>query len=245
MKRMASFVGLGCALLTLSACGGSQPPAASASRAQSSSAASRGPSVTRQQASDATAAINLKLTDLPGFRATPAQQDVDPARPNEDAPLLTCLRVGGGEEELEQASSPTFDKGQFPHVKVVSLVRVYANAAQVAGQVRAFQGPRAPKCISNFFVASAAVGAGDARVSTPTITRLHPHAGQSDAAFGFRIATTLTTRGRHVPLTFLLYTYAKTHTEVNMTVTLLGKPVPHMAPNAAFAALVARAGRAV
>lgn len=245
MVRISQIFGFGCALLTLSACGGSQPPSSSASAAPPSSASSKAPTVLRQQAARAAAAINLRSTDLPGFAATPAQPDVNPGRPNEDAPLFMCLGVGGGEQELEQRSSATFDKGKFPHVRVSSRVRVYANAAQVVGQVRAFEGPRAPKCLSDYFVASAAVDAGGARVSTGTITRLHPPNGQSDAAFGFRIAMTLTARGQHVPLTYLLYTYTKDHTDVNMTVLLVGEPVPHVDADAAFATLLARAGRAV
>jgi hypothetical protein len=233
--RMACPLAIAAVLTATAGCGGSSSPSASSTPPGVPKPAA----LSSPETSAAAAKINLVAADLPGFKASPADDEEDAQEKQAEKELAKCVGAPNAESD-SNFSSDDFTQGQgLPSLTVSSEVAFEADPAEVKQDSAAFKSAKAPACLQAYLRKAIAAGAQGATLNTPAITRLNP-AAAGDATYGFRMVTGVDTGGQKIPITFDLLGVAKGRTEVTLSFACVGAALPEAQRDALFAKLAAR-----
>jgi hypothetical protein len=207
--------------VTLTACGGSSKPSATATTATTSKSASTPTSVANPAADKATAeSLGLVQADLPaGWVGTPSQNDAEDAQVNKK--VADCTGASAPSKQTADVNSDDFDKG---NAQVSSEVTFAASRADFEQDVAAVKNSdKYTTCVKTIFESqlkadfaknSPGVDVGPltvTRVSTPTY---------GEVSFGFTFSTTITgTTGEALRYYIDEIGYGKGRAEVQLTFT--------------------------
>jgi hypothetical protein len=240
---------------TLGACGGGgHSSAATRAHTATSSGAARaaGRSLTKAQAVALARAVNLRASDVPGFKASSEEKAHESAAEKRlEQEMLKCVGASSlsglgaslGGKALAEARSKDFKLQRgIVNLSVHSEVSV-ARSARVAGKdLSALRGSRVKACLSRylnlFFKTSLPRGTSIGPVSIQSGT---PPAPGAAGSFGWRIGATFTVGRIPVPFYFDILSFAYGPAEVTLFSSGLPEPFPAKAQEHLFSLLVARA----
>ncbi|MDT7571925.1 MAG: hypothetical protein QOE05_2099 [Actinomycetota bacterium] len=244
-SRLPSLLAVA-AVLTAAACGGSSGSGGSGGPGATSSKAADSPKpapLTSPSTAAAAAKINLQAADLPGFKATPADDSSDDDAEEKKAEEELAKCVGATKVDADATySSDDFSKGEsLPSLTISSEVDFNTDAEVVKKDLAGFQSDKATSCLQKFVREALASATEGATLIAPTVTRLTPPATGTDATFGFHMATGVAAGGQKIPISFDILGLAKDRTEVTLLMVGAGTAVPEAQRDALFAKLAARA----
>jgi hypothetical protein len=229
------------AVLGLTACGGSSTPSSSAQKSPAATSPAPAP-LTSPATTAAAAKINLTAADLPGFKASPADNSKDSAETKAEKGFDRCVGASTADPAAD-VTSDDFNKGTgLPMLTISSDVSFVTDPAVVKSDLAAFKGAKASGCVSTFFAEAVGQAASGVKFATPTVTPLSPAAPGGDGTFGFRVTSSASAGGQSIPVTFDILAFGKGRTEVSLNVIAVGTTVPDAQRDALFAKLVQRAG---
>ncbi len=248
---MAAGLVLFLAGTTLGACGGGGHSSAATrtGTATSSRAAHAGRSLTKAQAITLAHAVNLRASDVPGFRASSSEGKTHEtvAEKRLEQEMLKCVGASGlGSgfgKSLAEARSKDFKLQRgIINLSVHSEVSVAQSPSLAGKDLSALRGSRVKACLSRylklFFKASLQRGTSIGPVSIQSGT---PPAPGTTGSFGWRISATFGVGRIPVPFYFDILSFAYGPAEVTLFSSGLPEPFPAKAQENLFSLLVARA----
>lgn len=194
----------------------------------------------------AAAAINLKASDLPDFKAEPADDSGDNSTDKEEKALGVCVGIADMSDanDVADESSDDFSKGEEPNLLTVSSsVTVAKSAAKAKAELKAFQSDKATACVQTFVsdVFKAQVGeTPGVTFENVTVSSLHPEAGGVDGAFGYLVNASVTAQGVGFPFSMSIEGALKDHTELTLMAFSIGTPLGASERDALWAKLLDR-----
>jgi hypothetical protein len=174
-------------------------------------------------------AVNLKLSDLPGFRL--GSTDSGSVGGDPGTQFSKCFGAGskGSGDDAPSVSSPDFLKGTgLEEVSLDSTVEFSSTAALTSDATLA-KSPRFPQCVAD------ALAALTVSTQGVKVTGGNPHAerlpsevkttGSVNSMLSMRASMTWTVRGLSFPVYMDLYVVAVGHEEITMFVFATVEPV--------------------
>jgi hypothetical protein len=235
MARTHLSAALLAACLLASACGSGTGSSKTPLRTTGATApkASTSPSAKAQAATFARA-VNLRATDVQGFRISPRRRDTSAQQGRLGAELRRCVGVagtGGSGAALAEAHSPDFARsGTLSELSVSSSVSVARDAGEAANELRKLHSPRTKSCLAHYFGLLLAGSAAAGRNLGPISVRLgDPPAAGMTGSFGVRLTASIAVRSLRIPLEFDILGFVDGASEV----TLFSSGVPVAFPAAA------------
>ena len=240
MRRALLSLAALTATVALSACGkggalpghdGGPPPAA-----QSSSAAP-----TARQLDSFAAAVNLRASDLRGFKATPNRGTEDSSERDLNGKLARCagsqLFGRGGER-----SSPRFSRAaRLGEVSVASSVSVTSSAAAASQQLRLLQSSRTKACVAHYVELDLrGQTASSGQLGHVSIESGTPPAPGASGSFAWRVSGSFHIRGLSLPFYMDFLGFTRGAAEVELTSFALPVPFPARGEEDLFRLLLAR-----
>jgi hypothetical protein len=238
-------------LITLIGCGKGNPGAAAPQATTARGAApapttpggqGRTPSASAQDAF--AAAVNLKPSDVPGFRASSrAKQATTPAEEQLVRELGKCAGGLGGALGSGDRSSPQFQR----HVNVLQIgvssgVSFLGSAAGGVAQLAVLRSPRTRGCLGHYLqrlLESQHYGA--AKVTHVQVTQGSPPAAGTAGGFGWRLTADFTLHGLNVPFYLDILGFVYQRSEVTLTSSGEVFPFPATIEEQLFELLLSRA----
>ncbi len=203
---------LGAALLAVcllvSACGKGSGPASKPLSTTGSAVSKPSPGrPAKAQAADFARAVNLRATDVPGFRVSPRKRGKTAREGRLGAELRRCVGVAGAAGNgtpLAEAASPDFARNRaLSELSVSSSVSVSRNAGEAASELRKLHSPRTKSCLARYFGLLLAGSASAGRRLGPISVMLgDPPAAGMAGSFGVRLTTSIDVRSLQIPLEF-------------------------------------------
>jgi hypothetical protein len=216
-----------------------------------------GKPLSKAQAIALAQAINLRASDVPGFKASPREEKTHEtaAEKRLEQEMLRCVgasglgsafgsgRGSGFGKSLAEGRSKDFKlEHGILNLSVHSEVSVAQSAALASRDLSALRGSRVKACLSHylnlFFKAGVHPGTSIGPVSIQSGT---PPAPGTSGSFGWRISATFTVRRIPVPFYFDILSFAYGPAEVTLFSSGLPAPFPAKAQENLFSLLVARA----
>jgi len=197
--------------------------------------------MTKDQAEALAAAINLKRSDLPGYRATPSTSSGEDSK--EDQRLNRCAGGVPDSKDVAKEDSPDFSTGGGTRVRQVSsTVSVLPTAALAAKDLAAVKSTRGRSCFRTFVNALLAkAGNGQVSFSKARVTPFQPATNGTDGAFGYRVRVTARGNGIRIPFFVDGLGFTKGPVEVALNVMSIGKRFPTTDEQRLLTVLVNRA----
>jgi hypothetical protein len=265
MRRTAAISVLLASGGLLIGCGGATPTASShAKRAATSSssattthsrsaegnagttgAAPRSPAelAARARARKFAAAVNLRASDVRGFRASPKHEEHAAGERRLEQELLRCVGNAGAARGLVESGSGTFQRqASIISQTVSSEVTVARTPALAEKQLAEFHSGVLPRCLSHYF--SGLLGSQryhGAKLSPVTTKQGSPPAPGTTGSFGLRFTATVTLHSIPIPLYIDILGFVEGSAEVSMFATGIPEPVPAKIEEHLFTLLLARA----
>jgi hypothetical protein len=203
-----------------------------------------GGTLTKAQAQAFVRAVNLKDTDVPGFRVsgehkhepeTSAEKRLKPE-------LRHCFGSAGETKALAESSSGKFERSAGLASQSASSEVTVGSSALTAKELGAIRGGHLPACLSHYFelllesqdLHGASVGPVSSKEGSP------PAPGMT-GSFGLRFTATITLRGVRVPFYVDILGFADGPAEVTLSTFGLPQPFPATLEDQLFSLLVERA----
>jgi hypothetical protein len=197
--------------------------------------------MSKDQAEHLAAAINLKRSDLPGYRATPSQESADDRR--QDTRLARCAGGVPPSKDIAKEDSPDFTVGAAAQVRQVSSsVTVLPSAALAAKDLAAVKSTRGRNCFRTFVNGILAkAGNGQVQFGKAQVTTFEPSASGADGAFGYRVRVVARSNGTRIPFYVDGLGFTSGPVEVSLDVMSIGRRFPAADEQKLFATLAQRA----
>ncbi len=240
----------------LAACASSSHPATTAAGARATTAAGAARPLTKAQAIAFARAVNLRATDLPGFRVAPPEHEHEtPAEKRLEGEMLRCAGAPSAKaehaKELAEVKSPEL-KIEHDGIadSVSSSVGVARTAATTAKELAAIHSAHARVCVSHYldqlFKGKAYQGAHFSPFSIASGT---PPAPGTTGSFGWRISATIsTTVNTHriaISFYFDILGFVYGQARVSLFSTGVVEPFPAAIQQRLFSLLLGRAKSAL
>jgi hypothetical protein len=212
--------------------GGSAVPPSSAAERQA-----------RAQAQRFASAVNFRASDVPGFSASPKDEQHVAGERRLEQELLRCAGSAGASRGLVESGSGTFQRqASIISQSVSSEVTVARTPALAAKHLAEFRSGVLPRCLSHYFSGLlASQRYHGAKLSPVTTKQGSPPAAGTSGSFGLRFTTTLTLRSVAIPLYIDILGFVDGTAEVSMFATGLPEPVPAKIEEHLFTLLLRRA----
>ncbi len=262
MRRLAAISALLVSGGLLTGCGSSGHAASTASKTSSSgtvkaapasgAARSGGASAARPGAASSLArvtarafarAVNLRASDVPGFRRSSTHEQHAAGERRAEQELLRCVGSVGASRGLVESGSGDFQhQASILSLSVSSEVSVAQTPALAEKELAAFRSGSLPKCLSRYFskLLSGQRYQG-ASVSPISTKQGSPPAPGTTGSFGLRFTATVTLHRIPIPLYIDVLGFVKGSAEVSLFATGLPEPVPAKLEEHLFSLLLARA----
>jgi hypothetical protein len=198
----------------------------------------------RAQARAFADAVNLRASDIPGFRRSSLDEHASGEKRAEKE-LLRCVGSVGASRGLVESGSGDFQhQASIISLSVSSEVSVAQTPALADKQLAAFRSGSVPKCLSHYF---SSLLSGQryqgAKVSPVSTKQGSPPAPGTTGSFGLRFTATVTLHRIPIPLYIDILGFVKGSAEVSLFATGLPEPVPAHIEEHLFMLLLARAKR--
>ncbi len=205
--------------------------------------ASHAEGLARAQAQRFATAVNLRASDVPGFRSAPKDEQHTAGEQRIERELLSCVGSAGAGRGLAASGSGTFQRqASIVSQSLSSEVSVAQTPALAARQLAAFRSGRLRKCLSHYV--SGLLGSQryhGAKISPVTTKQGSPPAAGATGSFGLRFTATLTLRSIRIPLYIDILGFVDGSAEVSMFATGIPEPVPARIEEHLFTLLLGRA----
>lgn len=202
---------------------------------------------THAQALAFASAVNLRLTDVPGFKVSAEHEHESPAEKALEAKMLGCTGGVGSNEGLLKADSKDFHREVgIVNEGVSSHITVVQSAPVAAREFAAMSNPRIRSCLAHYtnllFGLLAKSPESNGMKATPvSITPLSISAPGMSVSFALRMTAAITDRGARIPFTMDLLGFAYGPAEVALFAYALPEPVPAATEQRLFSLLARRA----
>lgn len=190
----------------LAACGSGtkSPTTASAPKAAptTTNAPPAAPALTKAEAVAFAKAVNLRPSDLPGYKPSAESGHESAAEKEEGRAFLSCVGKAAKSHALYEAGSPTFGREANTAVESVrSEVEVATSPAAAAAQLTAARSPKVRDCLAGLVTRAfkSAVSSGGA-IGPVSVVSLTPSAPATEGGFEWKISATFSLHGIKVPL---------------------------------------------
>jgi hypothetical protein len=197
----------------------------------------------RARARKFAAAVNLRASDVRGFRASPKKEEHAAGERHLEQELLRCVGNAGAARGLAESGSGTFQRqASIISQTVSSEVTVARTPALAEKQLAEFHSGVLPRCLSHYF--SGLLGSQryhGAKLSPVTTKQGAPPAPGTTGSFGLRFTATVTLHSIPIPLYIDILGFVEGSAEVSMFATGIPKPVPAKIEEHLFTLLLARA----
>lgn len=198
---------------------------------------------TKAQALELAGALNLQVSDLPGFTVASERQHPSAREQGLERNLRACMGGRAGASALAEASSKTFEhRSRVFNVTVSSSVKIAATAAQASTELKVMRSERARGCLRSFvgqLLANETHGGTTAKIVS--ISKGTPSAPGTAGGFGWRIVGGFSANGLQVPFFIDLLGFDYRQADVTMFSIGLPAPFPASAESQLFSLLVQRA----
>jgi hypothetical protein len=238
VRGIATLLLLVLACAALSSCGHTHNFDSNRGRRSTSAApggsAARG-TLTRPQALALAKAVNLRATDVPGFRVSARHHRETQEEKRLGGQLLRCVGAGG-ESGLAEAGSSNFERrGVVSVLSVSSNVGVARTSALAAKQLSKLRSGHTRECVSSYFSRLLKVQRLGGTAGPVSIQHGTPPAPGTTGGFAWRISATVTLhlgngRLRSVPVPFYIDILGFVDGPAEVTLFSFGTPVPFPAP---------------
>ena len=247
MRRMAVILLLLASSSLLAACGSSKHAVAATgahTRAATGTPASASKPLSKTQAIAFARAVNLRASDVPGFKIFSEHEHETPAEKHLEGELLRC--TGGSLHShtgVADVSSKDFElKHGILDLSVSSGVSVAQTPALAAKELAAIRSNRVRGCVSHYlnelFKGQKYQGA---RISPISIMQGTPPAPGTTGSFGWRITVAITIRSIRIPFYLDILGFVDGPAEVTLLSSGVLHPFPATIQQRLFTLLVARA----
>lgn len=200
--------------------------------------------LTKSQAIAFARAVNLRASDLPGFKASPRKHEPETAaekRAEQD--LARCVGGTGTRDSLAETNSAEFQrKASIAEQNVSSGVSVAQTSTAATRELDKIRSSHTRGCFSHFLdLLFKGTKYRRATVGPVSIAAGTPPAPGTAGSFGWRITVTMTVRSLRIPfyLDYLGFVYGSAEVTLLSSTTLL--PFPAAAERSLFSLLLARA----
>ncbi len=206
MPRIAAILILAATTGVLGSCGGQPagetPAGKHAAGTHTSTSAKPDKPVASAHAKVYAVAVNLRPSDLPGFKVAPEHDHATKQEAGLERKLFACIGQGHTEPALAEAASRQFQrKVSVFQVGVSSGVNVARTTAIAQSELAEMRSPHTRQCLQdylNHFYSSGSLHG--AEVSHISITPGTPPSFGTSGTFAWRIKADFTVRSIHVPL---------------------------------------------
>lgn len=246
MRRMAVILLLLASSSLLAACGSSKH-AATATGAHTgavrSTPASASKPLSKTQAIAFARAVNLRASDVPGFKSTSEHEHETAAEKRLEGELRRCTGGAFNSEGIADVSSSDFKlEHGILEVSVNSGVSVTKTPALAAKELAAIRSNRVRGCVSHYldllFKGQKYRGA---RISPISIMQGTPPAPGTTGSFGWRITLAITVHGVRIPFYLDILGFVDGPAEVTLLSSGVLHPFPAAIQQRLFTLLVTRA----
>lgn len=200
---------------------------------------------TKTQAIAFAHAVNLRLTDVPGFRIVTEHEHDTAAEKRLEHAMLRCVGFGAlaSSRGVVEASSPSFERETNAlDDGVHSEVSVVRSAQQAATELAAARSGRAGACLSHYLdLLLKSQKYHGATVSPVAISQRIPPAPGTAGGFGWHIATALTLNKTTVAISFDIVGFVFGPAEVSLFTSGAPRPFPASTEEGLFSLLLTRA----
>ena len=188
-------------------------------------------------------AVNLRASDVPGFRRAPKSEQHTAGEQRIERELLSCVGSAGAGRGLAASGSGTFQRqASIVSQSLSSEVSVARTPALAARALATFRSGVLRRCLSHYVS-----GLLDsqryhgAKISPVTTKQGSPPAVGTAGSFGLRFTATLTLHSVPIPLYIDILGFVEGSAEVSLFATGLPEPVPAKIEEQLFSLLLARA----
>lgn len=252
MRRPTAILALLSTGACIIGCGGgnhqtAQTPAAQSAVASHSQSAASSPvkPLTRAQARTLVQAVNLRASDLPGFKVSSEKEKETTAEKRLEHQLLHCVGKELSSHGLAEGSSKEYErKTGATHESIESSVSVAPTAAIAARELQAIRSTNTQACLSRYVTLLfklLASSEGHGMTASPVhITSLSLPVPRVTGSFGWRMAATIGLHGIMVPFDIDITGFVLGQAEVTLLAAGLPEPVPAATEQRLFALLAGR-----
>lgn len=201
--------------------------------------------MSRAQARAFVAAVNLRIQDVPGFKASSEHETESSAEKASERKMPRCAGSVGSSKDVAKASSETFQRESRTMDQIVSSNVSVASSPELALRaLKALRSASVRDClkryVSQIFRRLARGPQGGVNVLPVAVTRLSLSAPGTAGSFGWRMSATISDHGAKVPFHMDLAGFVDGPAEVAMFALGLPEPFPSATEARLFAALVHR-----
>lgn len=212
----------------------------------SAASASTTKPLTRSQARALVRAVNLRVSDLPGFKVSSEKEKETTAEKRLERRLLSCVGGALSGHGLAEGSSKEYERETSTGDESInSNVSVAPNAAIATRELKAVRGRQTEACLSRYVTLLfklLAKSEGHGMTASPVqIAPLSLPAMGTTGSFGWRMSGTITLHGIRVPFDIDLSGFVVGQAEVTLFAARLPEPVPSATEQRLLALLVRRA----
>lgn len=195
---------------------------------------------TKSQAATLARAVNLRSSDLPGYKSSPNPTTSSDVATGDK--LAACAGGVPSSRDLVNTDSPTFTLGQQMISSGVEVLPLPSNVQQDLHAIRSARGQR---CIRSLIGAALKQSqTGGVTFAAPKISLLSVPAQGTSGAFGLRLAATASEGSVHITAYVDLLGAAVGHAEVSLDAEGVSAPVSSATEQRLFGLLVRRADAA-
>jgi hypothetical protein len=198
--------------------------------------------LTKRQAVAFARAVNLRATDVPGFKASKKHEHETAAEKRLDDEFRRCAGVGDRNRQVAEVSSNEYEREDNAGARSVeSEVIVWRTRRLAARDLAALRSRRGRQCASHYFDSQFKGLIPGARVSPVRISSASPPAPGTTGSFGWRITVTITAPHLRLPVYTDALGFAYGPAAIMLVSFGAPMPVPAATQQRLFALLLKRA----
>lgn len=205
-------------------------------------------SMTKAQAVAFARAVNLRLSDVPGFRVSSSEKESTSATEKRlEHEMLRCVGAQSiAHKPLAEIKSKEFERETSGgHESVNSEIEVAPSAKVAAAELAAIRSSRAQTCLSRYLgLLLNAMRLKGVAVNHPEISAISAPLPATPSSFGYRITASFTIKGITVPFTIDIFGFLHGPAQIGLFAAGLPEPFPASSEQQLFGLLVKRADSA-
>lgn len=246
MQRTGVLLALAVTVVALSSCGKAPATAIhTTSSVASTPSPSKAPSriTTHARALAFAQAVNLRASDVPGFKVSSEHQQTTSGERGLERSMLMCAGTPSGTRPLVESGSGDFQRGDgIAHLGVSSDVSVSRTSAGATRELGALRSERTRHCLERYLQALfGSHSYGGAHVGGVSIARGVPPSLGTSGSFAWRITASFTVQRVHVPFYVDVLGFVDGPAQVTLLSSGLPLAFPAEAQEHLFALLAQRA----
>jgi hypothetical protein len=201
-------------------------------------------SMTKAQAIGFAHKVNLRPTDVPGFRVSTEKESTSAAEKHIEHELMRCLGASNRtSKSLVEAKSQEFERETSGgHQSVNSEVEVTRSSTVAALVLAVIRSGRVQGCLSHYLaLLFETLKQKGVVVSHMAISRISAPLPATPSSFGYRITASFTVKGITVPFTIDIFAFLHGPAIITLFTAGVPEPFPAASEQQLFGLLVKRA----